>query len=471
MPIRFRVAAISTLATLVLLLGAGALFVTTLRSGLQNSVDNSLRTKVDELSSEITAGGLLTRARGAGVRLADNSYAQVLTGDGTLLHSTSAPAGGPLLSRTQAASAARGLRFFDVSLPEAGSPAHRQQVRVLAEPVGAQGLVAAVGISRDVVNEAVERASQQLLVLGTGVLVVVAAGSWYLTRAALRPVERMRAQAARLQAQDADAGLSVPGSGDEIHRLALTFNALLARLHTALQREKEFVADAGHELRTPLTVLRGELELAQRPGRSAEELREAIAVAAGETDRLIRLAEDLLVLARNDDPSSVRWIDFDLAELVRDAVARVEPLALTRDVRIETVRPDAGLGTAHGDPERLGRALDNVLNNAVRFAPPATGVRVEVGRDERGNRIAVRDAGPGFPEALLPVVFERFRRADQARMRADPDQGYAGSGLGLAIVHSALSSHGGRVSVHNRSDGAGAEVTLSWPEHDPSEGG
>jgi len=135
---------------------------------------------------------------------------------------------------------------------------------------------------------------------------VLAAGlaAWVLAGAALRPVERMRRQVADITDQDRDVQLAVPGTRDEIARLAVTVNGLLTRLQHALERERGFVADAGHELRTPLAILRAELELAARPGRSREQLASAMVSAVQETDRLARLAEDLLLLARAARASS-----------------------------------------------------------------------------------------------------------------------------------------------------------------------
>jgi signal transduction histidine kinase len=272
----------------------------------------------------------------------------------------------------------------------------------------------------------------------------------------------MRAQAADLQASDARAGLSVPGGRDEISRLGDTLNALLGRLHEAYERERAFVADAGHELRTPLTVLRGELELARRPGRSSEQLAATVEVAAEQTERLIRLAEDLLVLDR-DEHETARFVRFDLVELAEGA--RLSTLATlgTRPVDLAVQAPVRPLPVL-GDPDRIRRALDNVVANALRFSPDGGCIEVGVTESAGHAELTVTDQGPGFPPDFLPVAFERFRRHDPARTRIEQDGGeQASTGLGLAIVRSVMRAHSGTATATNREDSPGARVTLRWP--------
>ena len=286
----------------------------------------------------------------------------------------------------------------------------------------------AVATSREVLDEAAKRAALQLLVLGAIVLLLAGPGAWLLARAALRPVERMRAQAAELEARDAGAGLTVPGGRDEISRLGETLNGLLGRLHEAYEREFAFVADAGHELRTPLTVLRGELELACRPGRTREQLAATVEVAAEQTERLIRLAEDLLVLDR-DEREAVRFTEFDLVALAEQSPpgGAGRPRAAGRSsIVVDT--PQAPL-PVRGDPDRLSRALDNVVLNAVRFAPAGSEVRIAA-RVLPGEtplaELVVTDSGPGFAPEFLPVAFERFSRHDAARSRPESRRRRAG---------------------------------------------
>ncbi|SDJ37450.1 hypothetical protein SAMN05444157_3061 [Frankineae bacterium MT45] len=464
LPIRLKIALASTLATVILLGAAGLLFLTTLKSGLQNSLDNSLRSRSDELAAEVNSDGTVSSDLTSGrITLGDNTYGQVLAADATVLHTVD-ELQTPLLNSGQIAAAAIGPRFFDVTVDSTPN-GHHQHVRVLATPLGTDGKVVAVGVNGDTADEAVDRAGKQLLFIGFVVLLVAAPGSWYLARSALAPVERMRRQAAELQANDAGGGLTVPESRDEIGRLAATMNALLARLHDSLERERAFVADAGHELRTPLTVLRGELELARRPGRSNSELLATVEVASEETERLIRLAEDLLVLARDENSGNLRTSRFDLVETLTDATGLFDAAALKAGVELHVDAPPTLPVTA--DPDRIRRAVENLIGNSLRYAPP--GSQVEVRAELVGNeaRIQVLDEGPGFPPELLPVVFERFRRADVARTRTDvADSAEAGSGLGLAIVRNIMRHHGGDAVAVNRVPGPGAQVTLHWPVTD-----
>ncbi|MBO0876948.1 MAG: HAMP domain-containing protein, partial [Pseudonocardia sp.] len=275
-----------------------------------------------------------------------------------------------------------------------------------------------------------------------------------LASAALRPVERMRRETASISEQDTERRLAVPDTRDEIAALATTINGLLDRLHRALERERRFVADASHELRTPLAILRAELELAARAGRSPQELRRAVTEAGQETERLIRLAEDLLLLARTDNqqpilhPTPVR-----LHELLTTATRRGRARDHQPPVQIECP-PDLQVCV---DPDRLGQAVDNLLDNAIGHGPPATPVRLRATRDEAAVLIEVDDSGPGLPPELLPRAFERFQRADQYRSR---DTG--GTGLGLSIVRAIAQAHGGSAHIANRPEG-GARATLRLP--------
>ena len=463
MPIRLRLALLFTAATLVLLTAGGFLFIGRLRAGLEHSLDVTLRTHADSLISQLGNGGGDFQDNGQ-TRLAPSlgTYAQVLTARGTVLESSDGLARTPLLTPGQAAAAAKGelVANATVTLSAAGEsgPDH---MRLFAAPTDQAGVVVAVVTSRDAVDEAVAGSSSKLLILGAIALLLAGPGSWLLTRAALRPVERMRSQAADLQEHDASGGLAVPRTHDEIARLAETLNGLLGRLHAAVSRERAFVADAGHELRTPLTVLQGELELARRPGRSRAELAAAIDVAAEETDRLVRLAEDLLVLGHDVKWSLPRARQFDLTDLARAATHAVTSGAAIRDVEITLSAPK----TLHvvGDPDRIRQAIDNLLTNALRHSPAGGTVTVSLEMDGEFAQFTVIDEGPGFAPEFIPVAFERFTRGDHARSRstaaaADP----GGNGLGLAIVRAVMAAHHGTAAAANVPNG-GARVTLRWP--------
>src|SRR6266508_91531 len=262
----------------------------------------------------------------------------------------------------------------------------------------------------------------------------------------------MRRQAAEISAVGSGDRLSVPPAGDELGRLGVTLNEMLARLERSLARERRFVADASHELRTPLALLKAELELARREGRSVEELSAAVGSAADEADRLIRLAEDLLVLAHLDEEDlPVHAEGLELDDLLAGATRAFERRASEAGRRLVVNAP--GGVTLEADRLRLEQAVGNLLDNALRHG----GGTIELAAAVAGDRVElhVRDEGAGFPPDLLEHAFERFSRAVPARSR-----GHAG--LGLAIVDSVAKAHGGKVGAVNRARG-GADVWIELP--------
>jgi len=457
-----------TAATLVLITAGGVLFISQLRSGLEHSLDVSLRTHADTLISQL--GNDPGNFQDSGqTRLAPSlgSYAQVLTVRDAVLDSSDGLPPTPLLTPAQATAAAKGSIVADTTVTlNASGENGPASMRLFAAPTDRPGVVVAVVTSRDTVDNAVRRSTRQLLVLGAIALLLAGPGSWLLTRAALHPVERMRAQAAELQEHDAGGGVAVPRTRDEVARLAETLNGLLSRLHTAVNRERAFVADAGHELRTPLAVLQGELELARRPGRSRAELAATIDVAAEETDRLVRLAEDLLVLGHDGESDMPRTRQFDLAELTHAAIRAAASSAATREVQITS----SGPGKLHviGDPDRIRQAIDNLLTNAVRHSPPGATVTLAHQLDGECATLTVTDQGPGFRPEFIPVAFERFTRSDHARNRptAVVANGPGGNGLGLAIVRAVMATHHGTAVAENVPAG-GARVAIRWPARPP----
>jgi hypothetical protein len=237
-------------------------------------------------------------------------------------------------------------------------------------------------------------------------------------------------------------------------------NALLDRLQLAMERQRDFVADASHELLTPLTALRAELELARRPGRSRRALDAAVMAAAGDTDRLIHLAQDLLLLARAQEGTDfLRARQVSVPGLLSAAARAFAGQAHARGVKLE-VQADPAL-TATVDPARIRQALDNLLGNAIRHSPAGGVVELTARANHRDGGaqvvLEVRDHGPGFPPEFLPHAFERFRRADTARSRAE-----GGTGLGLAIVASIARAHQGRAVAGNHLQG-GAWVSIEIP--------
>jgi signal transduction histidine kinase len=261
----------------------------------------------------------------------------------------------------------------------------------------------------------------------------------------------MRGRAATISAAEAEARLPLPEAQDEIRRLGETLNEMLARLQAAFARERAFVADASHELRTPLAILKAELELASRGPRSNDELAAAVQSAVVEVDRLSRLAEDLLVLARADDGRlPVRAEPQPLEPLVRGVACAFESRARAAGREITTESPEGLEATV--DAQRIRQALGNLVENALRHG--AGEVHVSAVHVNGDVELHVADHGPGFPADFLPHAFERFTRGDHARARG-------GAGLGLAIVDAIARGHGG--SVHARNTDDGSDVWLVLP--------
>jgi signal transduction histidine kinase len=266
----------------------------------------------------------------------------------------------------------------------------------------------------------------------------------------LRPVEDLRRRAEAVT-PDEPSKLPVPPAGDEVSRLALTLNEMLTRLQAAVDHERRFVADASHELRTPLALLQTELDLALRRPRSREELERALRSAAEETQRLSRLAEDLLLIARADQgPLPMQREVVAAGDLLADAATRFANRAssLDRELRVEPsdLHVDA-------DPLRVGQALVNLVDNALTHGDGT----VELAAEERDGLVElhVTDCGPGFPDDFRARAFDRFSRANEARSRG-------GSGLGLSIVGLVARAHGGGVGLRDAPSG-GADVWLSLP--------
>jgi two-component system OmpR family sensor kinase len=446
MALRLRLALLFALGTTVVLAGAGVAFILQLQMSVEASLDPGLRARATAVAEELGSEDGLPVLVGV-----PDKILQVRTLDGQTLVPAQAGAR-PLLDTGQQQQAMSEEVSFTATVD-----GDRSRILATTAHTTAGRVLIVVGTGTDGADAAVGRATSALAVGGPVAVLLAGAGAWLLAGTALRPVERMRRQAAQIGDQDLGRRLAVPATRDEIAALGTTMNALLARLQGALERERGFVADAGHELRTPLAILRTELELAARPGRSREALVEAITLAGEETDRLIRLAEDLLLLARADNHQPfLRPTPLSLPDLIGVAAGGATAAAVDRAVTV-TVHGPAELAI-EADPDRLRQAVDNLLDNATRHAPPGSTIEITVStpRAEVVD-IEVADRGPGFPPAFLPHAFERFQRAEAARSR---DAG--GTGLGLSIVRAIAHAHGGDATATNRPDG-GAAVLIELP--------
>jgi len=449
MSIRLRVATVFTLALAIAFALGSWLLVGQLNAVMLRAADSGLAVQLSQAGRLLSANGSATG--GSPENLAPGDYIlQLIDSSGHVRRASQDAGRTALLTPAEQRAASSGPITVTATIDG-------DRERLLGAPFKARpGWIAVAGVSLESEDSTVSAVTTRLLIGGSAFVIVAGIGSYLLARGALAPVERLRREASAISERDPAARLPVPGTRDEISALAKTMNDLLGRLHSALARQRAFVADASHELRTPFAVLRGELELAGKPGRSQDELADAVASAADEAARLSRITDDLLLLARSDeDQLAPRTEPTDIAGLLsrsaEQAGQRCAHLGVSCQVDVQP-----GL-VARVDPGRIRQAVDNLVDNALRYAPPGSQIAISARAHERDLRIEVADGGPGFPADYLQHAFERFRRPDGGRTRAD-----GGAGLGLAIVQAIAHAHGGTATAMNRQTG-GAIVALELP--------
>jgi signal transduction histidine kinase len=436
LPIRVRLTLGFAAAMAVVLAGVGIFVYTRVADELLGTVDQTLAAQ----SREEIGNGHVDADTGSGPTLA-----QVFGSSGRLLRAPQPRGLAPLVGREILAQALGGHKvWLSKQLPE-----RTGTWRILAQSTSGDRVVV-LARSLEPRAESLDHLRHELLIFLPLALLAASLGGYALAAGALRPVEILRRRAEAVTAGEPST-LPVPPARDEVARLAVTLNDMLARLHAAFEHERRFVADASHELRTPLALLQTELDLALRRPRSREELESALRSAAEETQRLSRLADDLLLIARADQGAlPMRREVVAAGDLLADAATRFTNRAgsLGRELRVEETELHVD-----ADPLRVGQALVNLVDNALTHGEGA----VELGAVERDGfvELHVADAGPGFPDDFRKRAFDRFSRADEARS-------HGGSGLGLSIVEVVARAHGGGTGLRNRASG-GADVWISLP--------
>ena len=298
-------------------------------------------------------------------------------------------------------------------------------------------------------EEALHELLAQLAVAFSGTLLICGVVGYSVARAALDPVERMRRRASAGTA-DASFRLPVPDTRDELSRLAETLNELFARVQDGVDRQHRLIADSSHELRTPLSQLLLRVDLALSRERPPEELRDALVDLRQDAQRLVRLANDLLLLARADDGSlPLRPERVALHDLATESAARFEAAA-QRDGRGISVDVDPGL-ELDADRDRLGQALDNLVDNAIQHGQGMVTVSAAAGPETL--TLEVSDEGPGFADGFAEHAFDRFTTSSTGRATG-------GTGLGLAIVAAIAAAHGGTAKA---AGGTGGRVRIELP--------
>jgi heavy metal sensor kinase len=301
-------------------------------------------------------------------------------------------------------------------------------------------------------QETLDRLLLVILLITPVLLIVSAISSYFLAARALAPIDEIARTAQKISTEDLSARLNLHGSDDEIGRLANTFDSMLSRLEEGFNRERQFTADASHELRTPLAAMHAILSLVREGDRPVEEYRQALNDLSGEADRLRGLVEDLLRLARGDQPGIEQPERVDLSVLLCDVADSLRPLA---DAKGLSLVCDAVPGLIiMGDSDSLIRLLVNLLDNAIKFTDHG-GVTVTGRCDPNTLFIEISDTGPGIAPEHLDRIFDRFYRVETARSTR-------GTGLGLAIARQIVQAHGGKIAVTSQM-GEGTRFTVSLP--------
>jgi two-component system, OmpR family, sensor histidine kinase MprB len=433
MSFRARLALASALAVAVAVAAASLGAYVLVRNQLEGELDRSLQAQTgrgpgrpDELQ-EIPG-----RLGGPG------AYVQLVDAAGETYRPRAAETELPVSDTTRAVVSGDDDRAFENATVE-GTPLRIYTVQVR------EGLALQLARPRDEVDAVLDRVRMALAIVGLGGVVLAALLGLLVSRAAIGPLTRLADAAEEIEATgDLSRRVGITGA-DEVGRLGSRFDGMLAVLERSEEARRMLVADASHELRTPLTSVRTNVELLRRhPDLPAAERNAAIATALAELDELGSLVTDVVELARGGELTPQAREEFALDEVVTDSVERARRAApaLTFTLESEPV-------VVEGVRERAHRAVANLLDNARKWSPPDGTIDVEVAAD---GTVTVRDHGPGFDEADLPHVFDRFYRSTAAR-------GMHGSGLGLAIVRQVAEAHGGDVQAANAPDG-GAIVRL-----------
>jgi heavy metal sensor kinase len=304
---------------------------------------------------------------------------------------------------------------------------------------------------------------QTQLLLGLALALSLAGlGGFFLASRALRPIDQITQTAQTISADDLSQRIHHQGPADEVGRLAQTFDTMLDRLQAAFVRERRFTGDAAHELRTPLAALKGRIGVTLSQPRPPAEYQETLQEMEQQVDRLIRLSNDLLFMARLDQGQfQLRQEKIELADFLGAVVDQVRPLATAKAITLsEQIPRDL---TIRGDLDLLIRLHLNLLDNAVKYTPANGRIIIQAEQSSSYVHITISDTGPGITAEHLPHLFERFYRVEGGRSRGWQDNGQGGAGLGLAIAHEIARAHGGNLSVQSEV-GNGSTFVVRLPQ-------
>jgi signal transduction histidine kinase len=447
--VRFRVTALAALATLAVLVVVGVAVVAVQVRTLTDNLEESIEQGADNIERALERGEVPTALGGFGD---DDTVAQVVDERGRVVASTANAEGNPPIAAAPPEGRRQVRRTIDGLLD--GDVSFLSVSRRIEGPDG--GMVVHVAATLEDIEESGRVLAASLAVATPAVVALLAALVWWLTGRTLRPVEAIRAEVADISGSDLHLRVTEPATGDEIDRLAATMNAMLDRVERASAQQQRFVADASHELRAPLTRMRSELEVDLAHPEQAEPAATLRSVL-DEAIAMQRLVEDLMHLARGDAGAVTSRRDpVDLDAIV---VRHASALRATGRVEVDTSAVRAAQVT--GDASQLGRAIENLLDNAARHARSHVHIAVSADGDAGGcATVAVSDDGPGIPSDQREAIFDRFTRLDEAR-----SAGAGGVGLGLAIARDIVERHGGTVRV-DPDHAPGARIVITLPARD-----
>jgi signal transduction histidine kinase len=450
LPIRRRLTITFAASMAAVIAGLSAFVYTRTGADLLDTVDAGLRSRAELLVADLQHHDPALVNVEPTLIENDEVFAQIAGASGQIIQSSSKISRWRLLP----APVIRSLRvpgLYDRKIPGIDNVA-----RVIAVPVHTPGgrVVVMAGASLQDRRDELLSLGWTLAIAGAAALALISGGAWLALAGALRPVERMRMQAAAISATEAHRRLRLAGGNDEISMLGATLNQMLDRIRESVERERRFVDRASHELRTPLAVQRMELDVGLAGPQTAGELRAALRSVSEENAHLARLTEDLLALSRaRGGVLPIRRLETSLSELLGDA--RRRNLPRSGEVHLTFTAAQARVRI---DPAWFRQAVDNLIDNAIRHTPAGGHVDICAHRQDGTILLVVEDTGAGFTVTPTSTIFEPF--APTGRRQASKD---SSAGLGLAVVRTIAEAHGGRVWAENRPQG-GARVSMTMTD-------
>jgi len=435
LPISTRLTTWYFLFVAVALIGFAALALIVMRQSIYATVDEQLEDRSHALQVLIARSGgedLSDAVREHNELQSSSQLLQVSDGAGKFLYRS------PVMERLGVPAAQANQRQF-ANVAYGDLP-----LRILSSTVsvGGQRFIVQVAEPMDDYLEALERFRTAMFISIPVLLLLAAGGGYWMSTRALRPVDRITHAAQMINPQDLSRRVIVPQTGDELQRLAETLNQMLQRIESAVARITQFTADASHELRTPVALIRTRAEVTLAKPRNIDQYRDALKEVLAESERTTALIENLMTLARADTGSeTLNFNRTDIGDIAREVSTQAQTLSDAKQLHWSVAIPDAAIWV-RGDANALRRLLLILVDNAVKYTPPAGSISLALQRNGSHAEIRVRNNGIGISADDLPHIFDRFYRADKARSRE-----LGGTGLGLSIGRWIANAHGGDIQV------------------------